>query len=81
MKVILIKNYNYNPKQLKYWTKFFWKRTPTTLLGRGGEIMVKGARGAKVKVLFQKLHMSCVISALVHNLKFCISYTLFNTTF
>jgi hypothetical protein len=27
------------------------------------------------------LHMPCTISTLVHNLKFCISNTLFNTTF
>jgi len=37
-----------------------------------GEIMVKGTKGAKVKVLFQGLHMTCVIFALVYNLKFCI---------
>jgi hypothetical protein len=30
-----------------------------------GEIMVKGAKGAKVKVLFQGLHMTHVILALV----------------
>jgi hypothetical protein len=34
--------------------------------------MVKGAKGAKVKILFQGLHMTCVISMLVYNLKFCI---------
>jgi hypothetical protein len=32
------------------------------------ENMVKGAKGAKVKVLFQVLHMTCVI----YNLKFYI---------
>jgi hypothetical protein len=37
-----------------------------------GEITVKGARGAKVKVLFQGLHMTHVILALVYNLKFYI---------
>jgi hypothetical protein len=37
--------------------------------------MVKGAKGAKVKVLFQGLHMTCVISILVYNSKFCISDT------
>jgi hypothetical protein len=37
--------------------------------------MVKGAKGAKVKILFQGLHMTCVISMLVYNLKYCISDT------
>jgi hypothetical protein len=26
-----------------------------------GENMIKGAKGAKVKVIFQTLHMTCVI--------------------
>jgi hypothetical protein len=49
-----------------------------------GEVMVKGAKGAKgakVKVLFQGLHMTRVIFVLVYNLKFCILDTPFNTTF
>jgi len=46
-----------------------------------GEIMVKKARGAKVKVLFQGLHITRVIFALVYNLKFCISNTPFNNAF
>jgi hypothetical protein len=37
------------------------------------EIMVKGARGTKVKVIFQELHMTHGIFGLVYNLKFCIS--------
>jgi len=45
------------------------------------EVIVKRARGAKVKVFFQGLHMTCVIFVLVYNLKFCISNTPFNTTF
>jgi hypothetical protein len=40
-----------------------------------GENMVKGAKGAKVKVLFQRLHMTRVIFVLVYNLKFCILNT------
>jgi len=32
-----------------------------------GEIIVKGARDAKVKIFFQGLHMTCVIFALVYN--------------
>jgi hypothetical protein len=32
--------------------------------------MVKGARGAKVKVLFQGLHITCVIFVLVYDFKF-----------
>jgi hypothetical protein len=46
-----------------------------------GEIMVKGTRGAKVKVLFQELHMTCVIYVLVYNLKFYILDTPFNIAF
>jgi hypothetical protein len=38
-------------------------------------------KGAKVKVLFQGLHMTHIIFVLVYNFKFCISYTLFNITF
>jgi hypothetical protein len=34
--------------------------------------MVKGARGAKVKVLFQGLHMICVVFVLVYIFKICI---------
>jgi hypothetical protein len=30
-----------------------------------GEITVKGAKGAKVKVLFQRLHMTCVIPVFI----------------
>jgi hypothetical protein len=38
-----------------------------------GENTVKGAKGAKVKVLFQKLHLTCVIFVLVYNyFKICI---------
>jgi len=44
-----------------------------------GEIMVKGAKGAKVKVLCQ--HMTCVIYVLVYDLKFCISDIPFNMHF
>jgi hypothetical protein len=46
-----------------------------------GENMVKGARGAKVIVLFQRLHMTRVILVLVYNLKICISNTPFNIAF
>jgi hypothetical protein len=45
-----------------------------------GENMVKGTKGTKVKVLFQGLHMTYVISTLVYNLNFFIMDTLFNTT-
>jgi hypothetical protein len=37
-----------------------------------GENTVKGARGAKVKVFFQRLHMTCVNYVLVYNFVFCI---------
>jgi len=46
-----------------------------------GEIMIKGAKGAKVKVIFQGLHMTHVILALVYNFKFCISDSPFNIAF
>jgi hypothetical protein len=36
---------------------------------------VKGARGAKVKVIFQGLHMTYVIFVLVYNLNLCIINT------
>jgi hypothetical protein len=44
-----------------------------------GENIVKGARGAKVEVLFQGLHMTHVILVLVYNFIICISNTPFNT--
>ncbi len=45
-----------------------------------GENMVKKAKGAKVKILFQRLQMTRVIFVLVYNLKFCILDTQFSTT-
>jgi hypothetical protein len=57
---------------LGYWVKL---RSTT------GEIMIKTTKNAKVKILFQGLHMTRVIFVLVYNLKFCISNTPFNTTF
>jgi len=44
------------------------------------ENILKGARGTKVKILFQGLHMTCVIFMLVYNSKFCILDTQFNNT-
>ncbi len=52
-----------------------------SILSHMGEITVKRAKGAKVKVVFQGLHMTCVILALVYNLKFLISNTPLRTTF
>jgi hypothetical protein len=37
-----------------------------------GEIMVKGTKGAKVKIIFQGHHMIHVIYVLVYNLVFSI---------
>jgi hypothetical protein len=37
-----------------------------------GENIVKGVKGSKVKVIFQGMHMICVIFVLVYDLKFCI---------
>jgi len=42
------------------------------------ESMIKGAKGVNVKVLFQGLHMTHVISMLVYNFKFYILGTPFN---
>jgi hypothetical protein len=46
-----------------------------------GENTVKEARGTKVKVLFQGLHMTCVIYVLVYNFIICILTTVINTAF
>ncbi len=46
-----------------------------------GENMVKRAKDAKVKVLFQVLHMTHVIFVSVYNLKFYILYIQFNTAY
>jgi uncharacterized membrane protein len=43
-----------------------------------GENMVKGAKGAKVKVIFQGFHMTHVIFVLVYYLIFNILDTQFN---
>jgi hypothetical protein len=50
-------------------------------LPQNGENMVKGTKGAKVEVIFQGLHITCVIFVLVYNFKFCISYIPFNIAF
>jgi hypothetical protein len=46
-----------------------------------GEIIIKRAKGMKVKVIFQGLHMACVIRALIYNLKFYILDTPFISAF
>jgi hypothetical protein len=51
------------------------------LYSQRGEIRIKGIKGTKVKVLFQGLHMTCVILVLVYNLKFYILDTPFSTAF
>jgi hypothetical protein len=43
-----------------------------------GGNMVKGAKGIKVKIVVQLLHMTHVIFVLVYNLKFYILDTQFN---
>jgi hypothetical protein len=42
--------------------------TSNTISSMKGENMVKRPRGIKVKILFQGLHMTCVIFVLVYNL-------------
>jgi hypothetical protein len=44
-----------------------------------GENMVKRTKGAKVKIIFQRLHMTHVIFMLVYDLLFNILDTQFNT--
>ncbi len=46
-----------------------------------GENMVKRARGTKVKVLFQGLHMTCVVFVLAYNLIFHILGSPLNIAF
>jgi hypothetical protein len=43
--------------------------------------MVKKAKGAKVKVIFQGLHLTHVVFMLVFNFKICILNTPSNTAF
>ncbi len=45
------------------------------------EITVKGAKGLKVNVKFQGLHMTHVIYVLIYNLNFFILNTPFNVAF
>jgi len=46
-----------------------------------GETTVKGAKDAQIKVLFQGLHMTCLIFVLIYNFKFGILGTPFNIAF
>jgi hypothetical protein len=46
-----------------------------------GENTIKGAKGIKVKILFQWLHMTRVIFVLVYIFKFCILDTQFNIAY
>jgi hypothetical protein len=46
-----------------------------------GENMVDKAKGAKVKVLFQGLHMTHVVFVLVYNFKLYILGSTFNISF
>jgi hypothetical protein len=55
--------------------------TYTTQKTNKGENMVEGAKGTKVKVFFQGLHMKSIIFVLVYNLISYIFNTPFNTTF
>jgi hypothetical protein len=57
-----------------------WYVIVTQCLLQLGENIIKGAKGGKVKILFQGLHMTFVIPMLVYNFKFCILDTQFNIT-
>jgi len=46
-----------------------------------GEKTIKGAKGNKVKVLFQGLHVTCVIFVLVYNFKIYILSIFVDITF
>jgi hypothetical protein len=43
--------------------------------------MIKGTKGAKVKILFQGLHMTHVVFVLIYKFKSYISSTPFNIAF
>jgi hypothetical protein len=67
---IMWEQFNVNP------TTWYWKNILFE-----SENTIKRIRGAKVKVFYQGLHMTCVIFVLVYNFKFCISNTPFNIAF
>jgi hypothetical protein len=67
---IMWEKFNVNP------TTWYWKNILFE-----SENTIKRIRGAKVKVFYQGLHMTCVIFVLVYNFKFCISNTPFNIAF
>jgi len=46
-----------------------------------GENTIEGARGAKIKIHFQRLHMTYVVFVLVYKIKFSILGTPFNIAF
>ncbi len=54
------------------WFKTYNIRNLTTLLIKMGENIVNGAIDTKVKVLFQILHITCVIFVLIYTFKICI---------
>jgi hypothetical protein len=58
-------------RQNFWWTWKTWRLSVTQQkiwkeIGYLGEVTIKGARGTKVKVLSQGLHMTCVIFTLVY---------------
>jgi hypothetical protein len=54
------------------WFKTYNIRNLTTLLIKKGENIVNGITDTKVTVLFQRLHITCVIFVLIYNFKICI---------
>jgi hypothetical protein len=62
------------------WFKTYNIRNLTTLLIKKGENIVNGVTNIKVKVLFQRLHITCVIFVFIYNLKIYILGTQFNAT-
>jgi hypothetical protein len=66
---------------LQWYSSFEWDIFYQYFNLKRGENIVQRAKGAKVKVFLQGLHMTRVIFVLVYNLKICISSTPFNTVF
>jgi hypothetical protein len=54
------------------WFKTYNIRNLTTLLIKMGENILNGVIDTKVKVFFQRLHITCVIFVLIYNFIICI---------
>ncbi len=68
-------------KGCQLYGEFNSNQSPYIHKGGKGENTIKGAKGVKVKVLSQGLHMTYIVFVLVYHFKICISRTSFNTAF